>query len=103
MKVQTWGTHAVCICRYDNSYYTVVKKKLYFSLPSLLFPLIPLAARYGGSCDKGSVQMERTLTFGAECIDFVEEIGSFFALRLCLHVAETAASLGILTMWLMTS
>lgn len=69
------------------------EKRLYFSLPSLVFASLRLALRCGGSGDDGRIQMERMLTFAAECIDFLGEASSLLALRLRLHVAETAASL----------
>lgn len=68
------------------------EKRLKHTLPSLVFASLRLALRCGGG--EGEEQMERMLTFAAESIEILGGKSALLALRLRLHVARTAASLG---------
>lgn len=69
------------------------ERRLYYTLPSLVFAALRLALRCGGG-GEGKEQAERMLTFAAESIDLLGGGSALLALRLRLHIAGTAASFG---------
>ncbi|PXF41784.1 Vacuolar protein sorting-associated protein 35B [Gracilariopsis chorda] len=68
-------------------------KRLSITLPSLMFASLRLALRCSKTnCDGDLV--ERILSFAAESVELLPDSSALLALRLRLHIAGTAASLG---------
>lgn len=68
------------------------ERRLALTLPSLVFASLRLAVRCGGG--ERDDQVERMLRFAGESVGFLGETSAVLALRLRLHVALTAASVG---------
>lgn len=69
-------------------------RRMSVTLPSLVFASLRLALRCG-SDEESQERVERILTFAAECVSFLPESSALLSLRLRVHVAGTAARVGM--------